>query len=212
MNDRIKQISGIEKYIDFLDENYGRGANLPETQQLNSNEFKKELNSIGYEYFIHLAETHYFVGRILFLNKFGEYGCFCAHQCIENYLKAFIKFKTDKPKLGHKLTSLLEDAKVLASDEEEFIKGKRIFTIARRFEPYYEFSRYPVAKTRPQRNVAGAMLFPDDYFLVDYFMLSMREIIDKPERMTSVFRSNPPLYGIDSPIIEIFKKENINFP
>jgi hypothetical protein len=49
--------------------------------------------------------------------------------------------------------------------------------IIAKFEPFYEFSRYPVQTIRPK--APYAYIYPDDIFILDYFVMRMKEYFSK---------------------------------
>lgn len=91
-------IKSIEESIHFLRSLIGSDvANIRPTVIIDKNTYKRKLDNIGFEYYITWADRHYFVSRTLFMNYVFDYSYFSAFQCIENYLKAFIKSKKTKP-------------------------------------------------------------------------------------------------------------------
>src|ERR1700704_198417 len=53
--------------------------------------YHAQLLAVPWENFVHKADYSYFVARTLLTQHVYLYGLFCAHQCVESYLKAFLK-------------------------------------------------------------------------------------------------------------------------
>jgi len=71
--------------------------------------FKREMASVDWNRFVQSADYHYFVARILLSQQVHLYGLFCAHQCAENYLKAYLAFRTVPVGTIHVLLDLLSE-------------------------------------------------------------------------------------------------------
>jgi hypothetical protein len=102
-NSRAK-ISEIEKFILFSKSAVDRspGAlNLPQFEK--RSDYKNEIAKIDYWHYIQSADYHYFVSRVLFMHRIDEYAFFCAQQCVENYLKAYLKYHSEIPPNTHDL-------------------------------------------------------------------------------------------------------------
>jgi HEPN domain-containing protein len=209
MADDVKK---VEKYVDFLAKCLKDGhSNISKTENINSG-YKNKKEELAFNHYVRSGDIHYFVSRTLFLSGVCEYSFFTAQQCIELYLKAYIKYKGNTPPNGHVLSDLVNECKKIAGSDD-FIKSDRLITIAERFNPFYEYARYPVQKNRPQ-NGTYSFIYPDDIQLLDYFVYKMREIISYPENSYDILKEGK-LQNLDteySQNIEAqFRVNNINF-
>jgi hypothetical protein len=213
MNTNEPTVETIEKYIHFLKECIGKNAgNMPDFQPIIKTSYKSKMNKIGFEEFVRYADHHYFVSRTLFMNFIFGYSFFSAYQCIENYLKAFLKSKGHIPPKIHPLTQLLSVSKNIASLNDEFINSDEISTIIYKFEPFYEFPRYPISNNE---FTPHAFLHPDDIYLLDYFVLKFRELLFSSDNILDIENSLSTFILIcrkNSPeFYKTFLFHNINF-
>lgn len=214
---RNKKIIKIENYIDFLEKNSRKiGAIIADIQIVTKQEFKKAYEICDYQYFMTAGDYHYFVSRILFLTGMGIYAFFSAHQCIENYLKAYLKYTGEKSVLEkrHNLMNLLSLAKK-KSTRGSFLRSSRCEIILRKYFPFYEIPRYPVQHSRP-KNGHYAFMHPDDIHLLDYFIYEMRKITPLPKGTWNLFEKGIPyeahlIKDYAPELVKIFKRKNINF-
>ena len=168
-----------ERYIDFLIKSVKDGMNnVPAFERVDKQRYEEQKGKLGYWDFVSHADYHYFVSRVLFLFHVTEYAKFAAYQCIENYLKAFIKFKGVQPPDIHDLFRLLEIC-LANTEDEQFIASERIRLAIKMYIPFYEVPRYPVGKSHPTSPYGS--LIPDDIYVLDYFVLKMREILHAPD-------------------------------
>lgn len=210
MNDDVEN---VEKYVDFLTNclRENNSGNIRKTEDIKSGYQDKKVE-VGFNHYIRSGDTHYFVARVLFLSGVCEYSFFAAQQCVELYLKGYIKYKGGIPPDDHVLPKLVTECKKV-SQGDEFIKSDRLVTISERFNPFYEYPRYPIQRNRPQDG-AYAFLYPDDIKPLDYFVYKMRELIEYPENSYDMLKEGK-LPG--SGIVEgenaevLFKRDNINF-
>lgn len=210
------RIQEIEKYVLFLEGTEGKAANMPVLERVS--DFSDRVKRTEYWRYIGSADCHYFVARILFLRMVYEYSYFSGFQCIENYLKAFLKNCGAAVPKKHQLGKLLELCKRVQV-KPDFIHSRYIGVITRRFEPYYEIGRYPVQTIRPK---AGTQAFfhPDDIFVLDYFVYQMRHILTVPQNTWDMFRQvkDAATFQLAScahtfpEFYNIVKWNNINFP
>jgi HEPN domain-containing protein len=214
---RESRIKEIEEYIKFLEQTEGNAGNMPVLEKVA--DFDERVRSAKYWWYIDSADYHYFVARALFLRMVFDYSCFSGHQCIENYLKAYLKFcNRNAPSTDHILPKLLERCRSAAGQTPEFIAGNFIGLIVRRFDPYYEVGRYPVQHIRP-RTGTHCSTFPDDIFILDYFVYQMRLILPVPENTWDMFREGKngghwQLYDCMTKFPDFYnllKVDNINF-
>jgi HEPN domain len=181
MEDRFPKINEIEIYIDELRNWIGSGSaniipTVPKSKDKSEsgfNEFESDLKKVDFLAFITFGNYHYFISRILFMNYDTGYSYFAGQQCIENYLKAFIKWKEQIPPTIHDLLKLLEKCNTIASIEERKFLSDKIYTIAYKYNPFDEIPRYPVTHNKWY---GQATLFPDDIYILDYFVLKMLDL------------------------------------
>jgi HEPN domain-containing protein len=191
--------------------------NLPQFERVAKADYDKRVSEIGFWYYVQHGDYHYFVARTLFMHKVAEYALFAAQQCVENYLKAYLKHCNEIPQKRHRLKDLLEDCKKVTLDKSSFIHSEYIGAIVQKFDPFNEVARYPVQNTRP---LNGQYLwgYPWDAYMVDYFVYYMRRTLPSiPEntwdilraeghhRLSSCMEEHPAFYAT-------FKTNNINFP
>ena len=101
-----EHIKEIERIILFNKKAGEEGStNLPQKEVIL--DYKKRVQNIDYQYYLKNADMHYFISRQLFRHYLGEYAYFSAHQCVENYLKGFLKFIGETPPNSHILKDLL---------------------------------------------------------------------------------------------------------
>ena len=206
-------IESIEGHIHFLNSCIGSGvANIQPTVILDNHTYKEKLNNIGYEYYIHSANDHYFVSRTLFMNYIFDYSLFSAYQCIENYLKAFIKNKNQVPPLTHNLIQLKEKCSNLVTKNDAFIDSEELSTVIYKYNPFYTMPRYPVSR---EKWLPNAHIHPDDIYVLDYFVMKFRQMLPLPENMSDIFKENDAtefLCRRNAPsFYNTFLQGNINF-
>jgi len=206
MKKNIK-IKKIQEYINYLGESYkeGLGTSVPKVEKVEN--YNKKRKDIGYEYFILSGDKHYFSARILFLYNIGEYSMFCGQQCIENYLKAYQKYKNITPQKDiHDIEELLRSCR--AKNTKNFITSKEIEIIVKKYNPFYENTRYPVQKKRP-KNGQYTIFYPFDIEVLDYFVLKMREVMPYPNNMIDILKD--PYLPIEEKVFNMFKKDNVYY-
>lgn len=208
--------SKLEKYIDHWGKAQKIGAGNISQSTINPN-FKTDFENTKYENFVNSGDYHYFIGRIIFTKGGGIYGFFCAQQCIENYLKAYVKYKTGKLdknlfKYGHDLSKWLNECRKIAPSKS-FLHTKRMELIATKYDPFNELPRYPVTR----RGVRGgyAYMQPHDIYPLDYFIYRMRIEMPLPKRVWDIIKDERP-FGVanlnpNDPLVGVFKFNNINF-
>lgn len=208
----------LKEYIDFLGATLKKDerGNITPREDLDKDAFRINYQKVSYAYFMTSGDYHYFIARIIFVKGAGIYAFFSGHQCIENYLQAFIKYLGIEysPKGNHNLLNYLSLAKERAP-KRSFLRSNQIKTICDRFNPFYELPRYPVHHARPKDGLFG-FLMPDDIYLLDYFVLKMREIMPLPKGTWDVLDKGIPyeasmIENISPELIEAFKNENVNF-
>ena len=182
-------IEDVEKSLNFLIEveRKDKRANVPLLESVSEIDYQVAIKKTDYWRFIQSADQHYFMARVLDLHNIFEYSRFCGYQCIENYLKAYLKYKGVIPPKTHKLsTNLLVKCRDI-TPSDNFIHSEFILIIIKLYEPFYELARYPVQNTRPdQGHYTGSS---EDIFTLDYFVLKMREILSVPENTWDIVRN-----------------------
>jgi HEPN domain-containing protein len=206
--------SSIEEYIEHLKSSKDIGAaNLPGLDELSHAEYVEAVQSIEYWRYVQAADYHYFVSRVLFLLHVTEYSFFAGHQCVENYLKAYLKSRGALPDNIHRLGKLLDTVRSLAPVADGFLHEDRASIVVERFEPFYELARYPVRRSRPKGGYA--FLIPDDIYVLDYFVLRMRSLLSIPSNTWDILRDghyNLELCKEQSPhFYRLFAINNVNF-
>lgn len=214
MGNNLNKIKKIEEYVDFLSKCLSNGMANISVKESNQN-YEQDRERIEYQYFISAGDYHYFIARVLFLNMIGEYAFFCGQQCIENYLKAYLKFTNYFPKKDHHDLNILLSLCRKVDTKNEFINSKRVNTIIARFDSFYELARYPVQKSSRPKNGQYVFLFPDDIKPLDYFVYQMRKIMPYPNNMFDLLKEGVPQIILentkDNNFSEIFRRDNIHF-
>jgi hypothetical protein len=101
-------IEKVEKYIEFLKQTIDEGtANVPSVELINSKKFTDADKNVNYLEYISNADYHYFISRVLFMHHINEYSLFSGQQCIENYLKGYIRLRGGISEKTHRLYKLL---------------------------------------------------------------------------------------------------------
>ena len=214
MSDIKPTVESVQKYLDHLKKCEKNGAgNVPSFIKREKEEYKEAVKKIGYWPYAQSADHHYFVARLLYLHHIFEYSCFCSHQCVENYLKSYLKLKKQVPPNIHDLDKLVKQCRNLTLPSDSFIHSDNLSIVISMYKPFYEFPRYPVQKGRPKPPYA--FLFPNDIYVLDYFVLKMRELISIPNNTWDILkqghfslfhckRLSPNFYNL-------FFSHNINF-
>ncbi len=207
-------VEKIEEYILFSKkavDQYPLAINLPRTET-NAN-YKQDISQTEAWQYIQSADYHYFVSRILFLNHVVEYSFFSAQQCIENYLKAYLRDHNEIPPNHHKLVALLSKCKPLSKDPLSFINSVYADVIIQKFDSFNEVARYPVQSVRPKGGYS--FLHSDDIYMLDYFVFRMRKVISMPKGTWDIFSNgimNLQMCMENCPeFYNRFKENNINF-
>lgn len=119
------------------------------------------------------------MARTLRSQKVYLYGLFCAHQCVEIYLKAFLK-KIEAPiPQRHRLNDLLVESRKDSHESASFLHSQQAETICRKYDPFYEIARYPAQISRPMDGKYVWVSGMDEQFL-DYFVYRMRILLEMP--------------------------------
>lgn len=207
-------VENVELYIKALYENIRNGyLNMQPKEIIGKKELEIKENDVSYDLYILTADNHYFVARTLFMNFIFEYSLFAGYQCIELYLKAFLKNKGFIPPHRHELSYLLEKCRANASCEDTFIYSNDIYAIIYRFEPYYSIPRYPI--TNDKSDEIG-LAVPHDIFLLDYFVMRIRQILPMPDKENDILTGTGTYSSITKrfapEFYDKFVNRNINFP
>jgi len=122
MSEKHPSIESVEKYITHLQESSEIGAgNLPLFEELPDDEYREIVDSLDYWRFVQSADHHYFISRILFLRQIYDYSMFCGYQCIENYLKGYLRYKNQHTPKSHNLDKLVNLCRKIAPRKDKFI-------------------------------------------------------------------------------------------
>jgi hypothetical protein len=211
--DEMSNPESVENYLEFLKNSIAQGSNNVFTMNSRSaTDFNNVIHNLDFSNYVDSADYHYFISRILFLSHLPHFSYFCAYQCIENYLKGFIKFHSATPPQSHDLNYLLSICKNLDKDPNSFINGDHIETILIIYQAFYETPRYPAGKKFPGK---GSFIFPFDIFILDYFVFKMKELLPIPQKQRSILEHNHYLLDLcmrKSPMIyNLFLINNMNY-
>ena len=91
---------------------------------------------------------------------------------------------------------------------KNFITSKEIEIIVKKYNPFYENTRYPVQKKRP-KNGQYTIFYPFDIQVLDYFVLKMREVMPYPNNMWDMLKNFYP--PISEEVFNMFKKDNVYY-
>ncbi|MBW3636064.1 MAG: HEPN domain-containing protein [Armatimonadetes bacterium] len=206
------KISDIQTYLDDLRTDT---RTLRTLEVASKAEYNASIDESTHLAFIQIGDYHYFVARTLFSLDLDHYSFFAAQQCVENYLKAYLRFKRQIPPNTHKLPDLLAKCREAAADSDSFLSSDHCETIALRYNPFNELARYPIQKTRPQGGIFGVFK-PYDIYILDYFVFRMKEIMPLPTDNWNILEPEGHQYlqfcAVNHPeILERFQQDNINF-
>lgn len=214
MSDIKPTVESVQKYLDHLKKCEKNGtANVPSFEKRKNEEYEEAKEKVGYWCYAQSADHHYFVARLLYLHHILEYSCFCSHQCVENYLKSYLKLKKQVPPDIHILDDLVKLCRKHAPPSDSFIHSDDLSIVISMYKSFYELPRYPVQRGRPKPPYA--FLIPNDIYVLDYFVLKMRELISIPNNTWDILkqghynlvhckRLSPNFYNL-------FLSHNINF-
>jgi len=203
-----------DSYLRFLRSSGERGfSNLVFTHRIARSEFHERMQHTDYWQWVQSGDYHYFISRVLFLRMIREYSLFAGHQCVENYLKGYIRFCGHIPQQSHNLLSLLQDCSEVAPARHLFIHSDQAKVVAQRYDPFYELARYPVSFVRPRTGYA--IWFPSDIQVLDYFVYRMRQILPSSGRSWDILvDGHYDLYQCQEQypdFYRLFRVGNLNF-
>ena len=175
----------------------------------------KELATADWRQFAMNADYSYFVARVLLAQEISLYGLFCAHQCVEVYIKALLRSVGAAIPQLHKLVGLLNSARAAVPESTGFVHSAHVETICMRFDPFYEIARYPVQISRPKDGKWLWVSGTDEVFL-DYFVHEIRTSLPPRTDPRDLLSDGSHIYldqvHQDQPwLFELFKKNNLNF-
>jgi HEPN domain-containing protein len=177
--DRDSAITEAERLISHALEAHRNGAVNISSTEVDRKAYQARLAQLPWQNFIQSADYSYFAARTMLSAGVHLYGLFCAHQCVENYLKAHIKCHANETPQSHRLRDLLEQAR-LACGNDSFLASEYAEAICLKYEPFYEIARYPAQISRP-RNGMYAWLSGVDEQILDYFVYQMRRELPLPD-------------------------------
>ena len=211
------KIKEIQEYLDGLKNPRDTIdiMGLRNLEKLSKVEYHDLIDETTYLDFIQSGDYHYFVSRTLFHFSIDHYSFFAAQQCVENYLKAYLRFQNQIPPNWHLLPELLVECRKVSAASDAFINSDHCETMVRKYNPYNELARYPIQKIRPQDGSFG-VLRPLDIWILDYFVFCMRQIMPVPTDDWNIMEPDGHQYlqccGYDHPdILKRFMDGNINF-
>jgi hypothetical protein len=176
-----------DSYLLFLRDTARKGgANLVFSRQVNKAEFRAREARTEHWQYVQSGDFHYFVSRVLFLNHVLIYSLFAGHQCVENYLKGYLKLCNHPLPRIHDLPKLLYRCREAAPLSHFFIHSDQAWVVAQRYDPFYELARYPVTTVAPQGG--WAIFYPFDLQVLDYFVLRMRQLLSIPATTWDIMR------------------------
>jgi len=217
MNAHKQKLKEIKKHLRHIKKSAEEGViTYNSLEQLDDNQYNQAIGKIEYWKFLQFGDYHYFVARILFLHHIREYSFFAAHQCIESYLKSFLKLRKKIPPRTHSLRNLLGECRKFALKKDSFIRSVYLTIIVDRYDPFYELPRYPIQRTRPHKGMYGSE-YPTDIYVLDYFIFRMREILTIPKNTYDLIRSKNHIRLIECKeyypdLYRLFFSNNVNFP
>lgn len=185
---KVPTVESIENYIKWLNSLINTGvSNIVPSEKIDNVLYSQKREELHYQDYIMFGDRHYFVSRVLFMNFVFDYSYFSGQQSIENYLKGFIKSKGNAPDQKHSLKDLLRTCREIACGKDEFIWSNEISTIIYRYEPFYTLPRYPDSQTKW---VGISSTYPDDIFLLDYFVLRFRQLLPLSQNTGDLLKGN----------------------
>jgi HEPN domain-containing protein len=218
MENKAEQISEMEQYLLRIKKNFNADLDTISLPKLikDKNVYKQMLQNIDGNSYIQRGDLHYFVARILLINSVYEYGYFAGQQCVENYLKGYLRDILKRPpKQTHDLTDLLIEAKTITSDLNSFLHSDYIEVIVGKFNPFYEFARYPVQISKPA-NGQYVMNSIFEVRMLDYFIHRIREVIKPPSGSWDILSDEGHYHltlckEMHRDFYQMFFQDNINF-
>ena len=214
MTNRAAALVEAERLLGLTRKAYNEGHdNIAETEKRGGKLFEASMDTCPWENWMERGNYSYFVSRILLSQRIYLYGRFCAHQMIEAYIKAFLKFKNAQvPKL-HSLEKLLSEAQKIDRDGSSFFHSEEAETACLIFEPFYEIARYPVQITRP-RDGKYIWISGIDEQILDYFSYQVRQLMQISEEEWHAYFKSRELYmahEYNPDFHRIFTCNNLNF-
>jgi len=209
-----EEIERILLFYKTAKENNPEITSLPTLKTLTNAEFQAARAATDYSAYVHFAHHHYTVARLLFIMSFWLYAHYCSQQTVENYLKAYLKLTGTEPPLRHSLKELLSLCRK-TPNTPDFIGTEFIEAIVQKFDPYNELPRYPVGQRRPAEPGLQS-IYPEDMYILDYFVFRMRGIVALPGTHSDIFKDGVgpwALYLSDwfPALFQKLKEDNINF-
>jgi HEPN domain-containing protein len=176
---RSAKIAEAERLLGHMRRAFEQGAQNISRTEIDRARFKSDLDSHPWRLFVMRADYSYFVARTLLSQGIHLYGLFCAHQCVEVYLKALLRQANFAIPQTHKLGGLLLEVRKLQSPAGTFTQEEYVETVCLRYEPFYEMARYPAQMSRPEE---GKYVWASgvDEQILDYFVHRMRESLVIP--------------------------------
>lgn len=178
MSSRAALIADAEKSLRQARSAFDAGAINISRTEVDKGRYKTDLQNTPWAHFVSKADYSYFVARILLAQGIQLYGLFCAHQCVEVYLKALLRKAGVSIPQTHKLLDVLRAARMADPTNTSFLHEADAETICLRFEPFYEIARYPAQISRPEGGSMWASGVDEKF--IDYFVYQMRQLLVLP--------------------------------
>ena len=205
-----EKIKNIEDSLFSLKDGIDQGyANIPNYENENY-DYQDQKQNLNHGSYMAAGNYNYLASRILFKMSVYEYSFFCAQQCIENYLKGFLKVKGENIKDTHDIFYLLQKCRKFNS-KNDFINSEAIEVIVRKFIIFNELPRYPVVKKFKSKTGGYIICETNDINILDYFILKMRTIMVFPEERADLLKFEGVYSMLGEETRKIFKEGNVNF-
>jgi HEPN domain-containing protein len=175
--------------------------------------FESDMKTAGAPDFSSSAEQSYAVARLLLQLRVHWYAYFCAQQTVENYLKAYIKARGMDPRVTHSLRDLLIQCRE-SQPTSSFVASEHIEAVVLKFDGFNEAPRYLVQRRKPGTR-AWVGSFPDDMYILDYFVFCIRKELPAKGSRGSLFTTGHiDLFSFEKTwpgIYALVTDRNINF-
>jgi HEPN domain-containing protein len=172
-------LAEAERLISHALDAHRNGAVNIATTEVDRKAYQTRLAQLPWPNFVQSADYSYFAARTMLSAGVHLYGLFCAHQCVENYLKALIKRHSNETPQSHRLQDLLGLARQTCGTGS-FLASEYAEAICLKYEPFYEIARYPAQIARP-KNGMYAWFSGIDEQILDYFVHRMRQELPLPD-------------------------------
>ena len=173
-------VKKVERLISHALTAFRQGTVNTSKTEVMKNRYQEQPMKTSWHSFVQRADYSYFVAESSSLRGVHLYGLFCTHQCVEGYLKAFLRLSKSSIPQSHNLLNILSKVRECNNDTNGFLHSDYSEAICRRYDPFYEVARYPAQQTRPKDGIYAVASSIDGQF-IDYFVYRMREIMPLPQ-------------------------------